>query len=282
MTVGESLILAASRLANELHRGQVREVTGDPYIRHPARVASRVSLFTIEEYGLDADEELVAAAWLHDSREDTPITYEEILKRFGKRVADTVEGLTNQFTSKKHPDMKRAVRKARELERLEAQPIHVRAIKLVDRHDNLRDIDATKDFAQVYAGESDPLIRLGRQSFVKADLPRLADELYVELKSLRHKITVAKAEKAVVTDEDLVTIYEDVKAQGHPDTWNHCGMREVMAITKELQASRAARKRVDAVLKGLGVPPYAMKHDIVKIVQAALNDDPAFKPYWTE
>ena len=289
MTTG-SLILGAARLASLLHRGQTREVSGDPYERHLGRVAARVTVFTIEEHGLDADEELVAAAWLHDSREDTVVTYDELLKRFGKRVADTVEGLTNQFTSKAHPKMPRTTRKVRELERLAAEPLHVRAIKLVDRHDNLREIDPTKEFAQVYSGESDWLIQLGRQSSVKADLPRLADELSGELASLRRKISSAKAARATVSDEDLVAIVEDVENEPHPDCWKHCGQGEVMAITKELQASRAARGRVDAVLKRLGLPSYlpvfgedggyAAHHNVVRIVRSALNDDPALKMFW--
>lgn len=279
-----SKIIEAARFASAAHKGQLRDVTGDPYERHLGRVAARVSLFTVEEYGLDADEDLVASAWLHDSREDTPVTYAALLDRFGQRVADTVEGLTNQFTSKARPDMKRAARKDAEFKRLALEPTRVRAIKLVDRMDNLREIDPASDFASLYASESESFVQLGH------DLPRLATELRGELLRLRTAISTARAMKALVTDADLVAIFEDVKDQGHPDTWSHCGQREVMAIVKELQERRAASKRLTTVLQAFGQPNYiplvvdnsgrSAHFHVVQVVDAALRGDKFFESYW--
>ena len=75
----------ASRLAEELHRGQVRKGTAIPYISHLYAVAALVL-----EWG--GDEDAAIAAFLHDAVEDcggTPVAA-LIRERFGDRVADTV------------------------------------------------------------------------------------------------------------------------------------------------------------------------------------------------
>ncbi len=277
-------ILEAARFTAAAHKGQKRDVTGDPYERHLGRVAARVSLFTVEEYGLDADEDLVVTAWLHDTLEDTKVTHEKIAERFGWRVARDVQSLTNRFTSKAHPNMKRSDRKAAEFKRLMLEPTCVRAIKLVDRMDNLREIDPANEFAGIYAHESDSFVQLGH------DLPVLAKELRVELTRLRTAISTARALKAAVTDEDLVRIFEDVKDQSHPDTWNYCGQSQVVAIVTELQARRTKDKRVDTAINRLAQPGYipllkddggaSAHHHVVKVVKAAVVGDPEFESYW--
>lgn len=94
----------------------------------------------------------------------------------------------------------------------------------------------------------------------------------------------------ILTDEELVAIFEDVKDQGHPDTWCVCGQSQVLAMVKELQAKRAADKRVEKVLGDLGAPSYipllkddggrSAHHHVVKVVKAAVVGDPEFESYW--
>lgn len=86
-----SIILQAADFARKKHEGQNRD-SGEPYITHPAQVAQIISIVCPD------DEELIAAAWLHDTLEDTATTYEEIEKEFGKRVADLVFELTHEGT----------------------------------------------------------------------------------------------------------------------------------------------------------------------------------------
>jgi len=95
----------------------------------------------------------------------------------------------------------------------------------------------------------------------------------------------------IVSDKDLVAIVEDVKDQPHPDTWSHCGQREVLSITSELQSLRAADKRVATVLKALGRPDYipllqddggrSAHHNVVKVVSGAISGDPEFASFWS-
>jgi (p)ppGpp synthase/HD superfamily hydrolase len=143
-----SLILLAATLADAAHEGQKRKWTGRDYIEHPMRVAGRVSLLD------DVTEEEVAAAWLHDVIEDCPLGYAQIIRsQYPNRVVQLVEELTNP--SKKRPEIDRKSRKA--LDR--AHFVHVgrwaKLIKLIDRIDNLRDMDgADSGFKSLYLQES--------------------------------------------------------------------------------------------------------------------------------
>lgn len=93
------VIYKALYKAMELHSGQVRK-TGDPYINHPIGAAS-----ILASYGLDY--EVVSAALLHDTIEDTSYTLDDCEKDFGKNIARLVDGATkigrdvNHYTHKK-------------------------------------------------------------------------------------------------------------------------------------------------------------------------------------
>jgi (p)ppGpp synthase/HD superfamily hydrolase len=74
--------------AEEKHSGQFRKASGKPYITHPVAVAK-----LIKAYG--GSDDLVRAAELHDTIEDTGSTWDDIASRFGEKVADVVTELTN-------------------------------------------------------------------------------------------------------------------------------------------------------------------------------------------
>lgn len=65
------------------HRGQFRKGSDTPYILHPMEAAAIVGTMT-------ADDEVLAAAVLHDTVEDTGTTTEQIREQFGERVAALV------------------------------------------------------------------------------------------------------------------------------------------------------------------------------------------------
>ena len=81
-----SLVSRAATMARIAHAGQV-DKAGEPYIGHPARVAKRVAAAGFAP-------EVVAAAWLHDVVEDTPVTVAQIETEFGPEVARVVAALT--------------------------------------------------------------------------------------------------------------------------------------------------------------------------------------------
>jgi hypothetical protein len=77
----------ALRWARQLHGDQVREVDRAAFILHPLEVASLLS-------GRGYDDEVVAAALLHDAVEDTRVQVAEIRRRLGGRIARIVDTLT--------------------------------------------------------------------------------------------------------------------------------------------------------------------------------------------
>ncbi|PIN75386.1 hypothetical protein COV18_04320 [Candidatus Woesearchaeota archaeon CG10_big_fil_rev_8_21_14_0_10_37_12] len=83
-----NLLENAKKFAGKFHKGQYRKDGVTPYITHPAAVAH-----ILEQTGV-TDQEILAAAWLHDVVEDTSATLEDILNSFTQRVAGIVEVLT--------------------------------------------------------------------------------------------------------------------------------------------------------------------------------------------
>ena len=81
------LTRAAVAFADELHAGQEREADRAPFILHPLEVAA---LLSAHRY----DDQVTAAAVLHDSIEGSDATGDQIADRFGPRVAELVGTLT--------------------------------------------------------------------------------------------------------------------------------------------------------------------------------------------
>ena len=76
----------AYTFALDAHKDQKRD-SGDPYLIHPVAVADILT-------DLKLDSATIATGLLHDTIEDTKITYETVKKEFGKEVADLVEGVS--------------------------------------------------------------------------------------------------------------------------------------------------------------------------------------------
>jgi (p)ppGpp synthase/HD superfamily hydrolase len=77
-------------MAVKAHEGQIRELTGSPFIVHPLAVMGILRTFRVK------DEDVLIAAVLHDVVEDSSIELEEVEENFGNRVAN----LVNQATKK--------------------------------------------------------------------------------------------------------------------------------------------------------------------------------------
>jgi guanosine-3',5'-bis(diphosphate) 3'-pyrophosphohydrolase len=124
---------------------QMRKYTGDPYIVHPAEVAAIVDNVP------GRTDEMVAAAWLHDTVEDTGVTIEIIETEFGSRVAELVGWLTD---ISKPEDGTRATRKAIDRAHSASAPGEAQTIKLADLLSNTRSItEYDPSFAKVYIQE---------------------------------------------------------------------------------------------------------------------------------
>jgi len=125
----------AYEMAGAAHAGQRRRGNGEPYINHPIRVARMVA-----ETG--AEEELVIAAVLHDTVEDSDLTFSDIERNFGAAVRDLVDGCTDDPSIEKLP---RKLRKTAQAEKFRTASLGKRLIKLADQTDNLESLLATLD-----------------------------------------------------------------------------------------------------------------------------------------
>jgi (p)ppGpp synthase/HD superfamily hydrolase len=124
--------------------GQVRKYTFEPYIVHPAEVAK-----IVRDAG--GSEAMVAAAWLHDTVEDTGVTIETIRAEFGVEVAELVGWLTD-VSRPEHGN--RAHRKALDRAHSAAAPAEAQTVKLADLIANTRSIIAhDAAFAKTYLEE---------------------------------------------------------------------------------------------------------------------------------
>lgn len=81
------MIVEAIDFAAKAHKGTFRKGTHQPYIFHPLEVLSLISMMT-------EDEEILCAAVLHDTVEDTNTTIEDVRSKFGDRVAKLVSSET--------------------------------------------------------------------------------------------------------------------------------------------------------------------------------------------
>lgn len=148
MTLEERALL----FAYGAHAGQVRKYTGEPYVCHPISVAALVKT------AKNANEEMIAAALLHDVVEDTNTTIDDIKKEFGGIVAIFVGGLTD---ISKPEDGNRATRKAIDREHLRGSLPPIQTIKLADLIDNSKSIlERDADFARVYLKEKKALLEI--------------------------------------------------------------------------------------------------------------------------
>ena len=150
----------AIEFATEAHGDQKRKYTGEPYITHPIAVMEIVR-------EVPHTEEMLMAAVLHDTVEDTPVTIEDIKTKFGTKVAELVDGLTD-VSRPEHGNRK--TRKALDRAHLAKQNAEVQTIKLADLIHNTMSIGLyDPHFYKVYKEEKIKILdvlKLGNQTLM--------------------------------------------------------------------------------------------------------------------
>lgn len=129
-------IQAAYAFAARAHAHQ-RRMSGEPYITHPLAVAGAVV-----EWRMDAD--AVCAALLHDVLEDTGTHKEELAQRFGKVVADLVDGLSKLDKMEFASYQEAQAENFRKMLMAMARDLRVVLIKLADRQHNIQTMSAMR------------------------------------------------------------------------------------------------------------------------------------------
>ncbi|XP_026793559.3 guanosine-3',5'-bis(diphosphate) 3'-pyrophosphohydrolase MESH1 isoform X2 [Pangasianodon hypophthalmus] len=125
------LLLEAISFAAEKHRNQRRkDPDATPYINHPIGVARILS----HEGGI-TDIEVLQAALLHDTIEDTDTTFEELEAMFGNKVARIVQEVTDDKTLPKQE------RKLLQVKHALHCSHQAKLVKLADKLYNLRDLN---------------------------------------------------------------------------------------------------------------------------------------------
>lgn len=122
----EAMIQKAAHFALKAHEGVYRKGGRVPYSCHPMEVAFLVSEMT-------TDEEVIAAAYLHDILEDTNVSKEEIEQNFGKRVLGLVEAESENKAFSWYE------RKQTTITHLKGASKEVQIIALADKLSNMRD-----------------------------------------------------------------------------------------------------------------------------------------------
>ena len=141
--------------AFQAHANLRRRYTGAPYTDHLYEVARLVST-TFKWYTLPhVRERMLAVSWLHDTLEDTAVTYWMLQQKFGIAVADGVQWLSDlDFGNRK--ERKEAAR-----QRLAIAPGWVQTIKVADIISNVNSIkENDPKFAKVYVPESIALLNV--------------------------------------------------------------------------------------------------------------------------
>ena len=172
------IFIKAIAFAADKHRNQRRkDADASPYINHPIALANMLA----NEGGI-TNEDVLCAAMLHDTIEDTETTQAELRLAFGDKITDIVLEVTDDKT------LEKAVRKQMQIEHAPYISIEAKLVKLADKICNLRDILATPpagwslERKQAYFEWSKDVVSGLRGINIK--LERVFDELLLKSKRL--------------------------------------------------------------------------------------------------
>jgi len=188
----------AYTFALNAHKNQKRD-SGDPYLTHPVEVANILT-------ELKLDSATIATGLLHDTIEDTDVTYNNVKNEFGKEVADLVDGVTkiSQLEGKIIKNSK--AENIRKLILATSKDIRVLLVKLADRLHNMRTLDSisnekkkiriAKETMEIYAPLSD---RMG-MNYIRDELEDLS---FQKLNPNARKLVVDKLSLNKKNREDI-------------------------------------------------------------------------------
>lgn len=149
-----NMIARATLFADQAHDGQVRKFTGLPYISHPMEVMQIVR-------GVTSDDDILAAAVLHDVIEDCDVTFSDLMLEFGERVATLVYQVTNAADEADGDRIARAYINRAVMANASAD---AQTIKLADIISNLSSIDIALEcdpaWARMYLEEKIDMINI--------------------------------------------------------------------------------------------------------------------------
>ena len=121
----------AMKFAVKKHAGGIRKGSNTPYIMHPAEAGAIAA-------GLTEDREVIAAAILHDTLEDTDTSREELISAFGTRIANMVAEESEDKRADRPAESTWEERKRETIDRLRTAGHEAKLLTLADKLSNIR------------------------------------------------------------------------------------------------------------------------------------------------
>ena len=224
--LGETFVFAA-----KAHEHQLRK-SGDPYIVHTLSAALILA-------DMHLDMATLEAALLHDTLEDTPVTSQELIEKFGADVETLVKGVTKLAGEDVKEFMSREDLTSENLRRMfivMAQDIRVVLIKLADRLHNMRTLDVMRP---------DKRERIARETM----------EIYAPL---AHRLGIYQIKREL---EDLSFKYlqPDIYAEVERRVKKRMPkMGEVIEKTREILEQRLQKENIPCRIKGRSKHYYSI------------------------
>ena len=209
----EQMLADAFAFADEAHQGQKRK-SGEPFIAHPIEVAIILA-------GLHMDVETIMAALLHDTIEDTDVTREDVVERFGEDVAALVEGVTKITKISVDTLSDEQAATIRKMLVAMNKDIRVIVIKLADRLHNMRTLGSLREDRRIFKSRETLEIyapiahRLGINS-IKWELEDLSF-FYLEpakYKQVSRMVTESRAEREEYLDKVIDILKGEMEKVG--------------------------------------------------------------------
>jgi RelA/SpoT family (p)ppGpp synthetase len=192
-------VFQAYQFSAKAHEGQQR-ISGEPYIHHPLEVAGILG-------EMHMDHQTLMAAILHDVLEDTPTAKDEIRKKFGKNVADLVDGVS-KLTQVHFDSVEEAqAQNFRKMLMAMSQDIRVILVKLADRLHNMRTLGAlrhekrmriSRETLDIYVPIAQ---RLGLNN-IRLELEELG---FLAMYPMRHRILTEQVRKVRGNRKEVIT-----------------------------------------------------------------------------
>ena len=163
----------AITFAYDAHKGTYRKNSDQPYIFHPVEVLSLASYIT-------NDEDILCAAVLHDTVEDTEATIEEIREQFGDRIADMVSVETEDKRGQVNKKGTWEIRKQENIDKIKnCNSLGAKIVCLCDKISNLRSfhilyLQHGEDMWKIF-NMNDPLMHYWYYNTLKDALVELKD-----------------------------------------------------------------------------------------------------------
>ena len=271
-------VFQAYQFSAKAHEGQQR-ISGEPYIHHPLEVAGILG-------EMHMDHQTLMAAILHDVIEDTPTAKDDIRKKFGKNVAELVDGVS-KLTQIKFDTVEEAqAQNFRKMLMAMSNDIRVILVKLADRLHNMRTLGSlprekrvriARETLEIYVPIAQ---RLGLNN-IRLELEELG---FSTMYPMRHRILVEQVRKARGNRKEVVTKIrnalrrrmrqEKLPVEIHGGEKHLYGIYEKMRRNKltfdevyDVYAFRILVEDVDTCYRALGVV-----HNLYKPVPGKFKD----------